>query len=252
MKCSSKLVGIVVGMAVAGTLTLPAVALAGGATIASAPTVVYGQDEFGNTATDSASTCPQLHEQDSWWLLPVTAGDRVTIDFEGPGAHKEQLWPIGTNDFNFSDSTPFQSIGTSGGKQEVVTRVPQTGVMPLEFLSLGDCGSTVAGPYDFTAYVAHQVVLSLQAHANRSKHFTVFTVGLHNPDGAVITSPSLRCHLQQLKRGSFMTVATSAPPCNLRVRWSRGQRHRSQTLRAQVYGSGYMTTKTRNIHVKGV
>ena len=134
----------------------------------------------------------------------------------------------------------------------MVTRVPRTGVMPLEFLSDGDCGSTVAGPYDFTAYVAHQVVVSLQAHATPGKHLTVFTVGLHNPDGAVITSPSLSCHLQQLKHGGFVTVATSAPPCNLRVRWSQRQRHRPQTLRAQVYGSGYMTTETRNIHVKGV
>jgi hypothetical protein len=78
--------GISILGAVAGTLVLvvPAFA-AGGATIASAPTVAYGQQEFGNTATDSTVAQDLCHgsDQTSWWLASVTAGDRLTIDFGG-------------------------------------------------------------------------------------------------------------------------------------------------------------------------
>jgi hypothetical protein len=62
------------------------------ANIASAPTVAYGVQEFGNTATDSTplqGLCPDI-ETDTWWLLPVLAGDAVTINFEGAGGGRPQ------------------------------------------------------------------------------------------------------------------------------------------------------------------
>lgn len=243
-----------VGLACALSLAVFSAAAQASGTIAGAPAVVFGQQEFGNTATDSQATCPALQEQDSWWLLPATAGDRVTIDYEGSGVRQERLFPIGTNDFNYPsrDENPFQGSDSGGGRLESVIDIPQTGVWPLEFDSWAACGSPVGGPYDFTAYVAHKVVVTLNSRSDRSKHQTTFSVDLHTPDGAAVTNHALTCVVQELAGGKFKTVGKSAPPCRLTVRWTARQRGKTQTMRAQVSGSGYLPASTRNIHPKAV
>lgn len=233
-----------------GLAAFPAGALASG-TIAGAPTVVFGQQEFGNTATDSETTCPALQEQDSWWLLPAQAGDRVTIDYEGSGVRQERLFRIGTNDFNYParDQSPFQQTDSGGGNAEAVITIPQTESWPLEFDSWSACNSPIGGPYDFTAYVAHKVIVSLSARRGRA-HQTVFTAKLSSPDGAALVSSALKCTFQELTGGRFVKVGTSAPPCHRTLRWSAKQRGRLQTLRVQVAGVGYLPVSSRNIHVR--
>lgn len=57
-------------------LTVAASAQAeGGAGIATAPTVAFGQQEFGTLSTPNAQ-CVYA----SWWLLPVVTGDTIQID----------------------------------------------------------------------------------------------------------------------------------------------------------------------------
>ena len=155
----------------------PSALAAGGNSIAAAPTVAYGQQEFGNTLTDN-NVHVDCHGW-SYWLLPVTAGDHLTIDFEGQGAQSEALYPVGTNDFNVTDTSPVQeaTLGENGHQQALYT-VKQTGVMPLVFYVSVERGCGEAnGPYDFTVSAEHALVLSLSAaRVNRHRHETTFGI----------------------------------------------------------------------------
>jgi hypothetical protein len=86
----------------------------GGGSIASAPTVAYGQLEFGNTATDLPANEFANGYCYSWWLVPAITGDKITIDWtsepDANGAYLTALWaylyPVGTTDFNFPNTNP--------------------------------------------------------------------------------------------------------------------------------------------------
>lgn len=242
---------------------LPATALAsGGADIASATTVAYGQQQFGNTATDSCVFPGSLGQPEvSWWLLPVTAGDKATIDLEttsldGPAALFAKLWPVGTTDFNVNTASPFQEVPTkANGKAEMVVPVmPRSGTMPLQFLANGDgCGAGTGGPYDFTARVEHRLVVSLSAAGvNRPLHRTRFLLGVHNPDGVPVSDPRLRYDVERLTGGRWFTIARHRPPFAFTWRWPRAQRGRRQSIRVQLHGPGYLTATSRAVRVSGV
>ena len=65
-----------------GALLLPSSAMAeGGTSIATAPVVTWGEQEFGNTAQGTHLFVP--HGFDQFWGLNVVAGDKLTIDWEG-------------------------------------------------------------------------------------------------------------------------------------------------------------------------
>jgi hypothetical protein len=178
-------------MACAGTATAQA---SGDAGIASAAVVTYGQQYFGNTATDSSA--PDCGTHYSWWLLPVVAGDEVDIDFEGTGVKYEETWPIGTTDFNVRSTEDLQQAPISNnGKQEAVVEITTSGNLPLAFLA-SDCDSSfIPGPYDFTATVLHGVKLGIPVLVAPAQAGTV-TVGVHNPDGLALSGPSLSITLQ--------------------------------------------------------
>jgi hypothetical protein len=231
---------------------------AGGATIAAAPTVAYSQQEFGNTATDSTSAQDLCNgaEQNSWWLLPVTAGDRITIDFQGAGAQYEALYPVGTSDFNVTSASSVEhaELGSNGAQEAVVT-VQQDGTMPLDF-STYDCtfgNFGVPGPYNFTVGVQHALVLSLAvASTNHHRHRTTFSLGVHNPDGVAISNPSLRVAVQRLASGKWVTVGAARPAGTIPVVWARALRGRWQSVRVEVSGPGYLSATSQPVRVKGV
>jgi hypothetical protein len=235
----------------------PALA-SGGSSIASAPTIVYGQQEFGNTAMDNCSALqePALSNQtaESWWLAHVTAGDRVTIDFEGTrsparSVYAAELWPVGTTDFTFpgvDDWTGPETMtlaGENGKAEMVVNSVPRSGMMPLVFADWYNCDGPNGGPYDFTAYVLHRLVLSMSARSNRRQHRTYFYVGAHNPDGVPVSN-GLHPAFQLFYGGKWHPVGTH-------VKWTGWDRGKWWRVRAQVSGSGYLTA-TKRIRVKGV
>lgn len=236
----------------------PAIA-AGGKDIASAPSVVYGQQEFGNTGVDDPGNgfCPLGSGNggdagQSWWLLAVTAGDKVTIDFAGaePGVPEVAVYPVGTNDFNVQ----LQNLGAPTGedsKAEYVFSAGRTGTMPLQFINCGDNNGT--GPYNFTAYVAHKLVASLAAAGSSHRnHQTRFTVGVHNPDGVVVHDPAIHATVQVLAHHKWVTQTTVPAPGTAVVKWSRAERGKTQSVRVQLTGSGYLTASSQTLRVKGV
>ena len=232
----------------------PAALASGGSSIGSAPTIAYGQQEFGNTATDSPFVD---FFSNSWWLLPVTAGDKITLDLQSelvncngcfspgptPDVSEEKIYPVGTNDFNVSSASPVSDHNPSdtGDLQDIIT-APSTGTMPLDFTAyVGN-----PGPYDFTAYVLHAIVLSEDYRPNRRLHRTTFSVAVHDPDGAVIINSGLR-----------MTVRVGNAPrpiaeaFTFSIKWNRNQRGKWQTVHFSVSGPSYQPAAT-SVRVKAL
>jgi hypothetical protein len=235
----------------AGCCLAPPALATGGDSIASAPTVAYGQQEFGNTLTDN-NVKADCHGW-SYWLLPVVAGDELTIDYEGQGAQSEALYPVGTNDFNVTDTETVQTSATgSNDHQQALYTVAQTGIMPLVFYVSQErgCGGP-NGPYDFWVYDEHKMVLDLTASSNRRHHTTTFTVAVHTPDGVAIAEAALDATLEMRVGDSWVRLATHAQPFTFSVRWSPRERNVLQTVRAVVSGSGYRTATT-STRVKAV
>lgn len=156
----------VVAMVVIGTaLFLPAAAMAeGGNSIATAPSVVYGQPEFGNTATGQELE-GQFCRYRSYWSLPVTAGDLVTVDWEGTPGTEIKLMPLGTTDYTLFQTEPAVSEGLpSNNKDQVTYNVPVSGAMPLYFRSCpisSDWGEGRPGPYSFIVTAQHGLSVNL-------------------------------------------------------------------------------------------
>jgi hypothetical protein len=236
-----------------GLLSTPDALGAGGNDIASAPAVAYGQQEFGNTATDNGKEGCRGYE--SWWSLAVLAGDRVTIDFEGPGAQYDIVWPPGTTDFNVNSTQYFQKAEVSdNGKQEATFTATQTGAMPLDFAT-DDCdfGSTgKPGPYDFTAYVKHSALLSLSRYSSIRRSGTL-TVAVHDPDGGAISDPGLAVTLQG-RRGSRWTNlgsgAANQGVATINYAMPQSFRHHKILLRAVASGPNYRSTSTKTQHAR--
>jgi hypothetical protein len=235
---------------------------AGGSSIASAPTVVYGQQEVGNTAADYGSqTRTGDLNGDSWWRLQATAGDRITIDWEG-NADELNVWPAGTTDYNIEansdDGVSSNFVSAYNGanlKMETVLTVPRDGSYPLEFLTdYPFCGCGVdPGPYDFTAYVQHALVIASTAtRSNRRQHRTSFWFSVANPDGAAITDPNLRFVDQIWNGRKWVNGPVSAAPFAFSVRWNQGARGRWQRVRIVVFGQGYISTASRTVRVPGI
>jgi hypothetical protein len=171
----------------------------GGKTVSAAPVVAYGAHETGNTANGGGGE----FDQDCWnqfdlnrnsfWQLPVTVGDQVTIDWGAVILDSTCLtvYPIGTNDFGLQSAQPERSTEQgSNGKQEMRFLAPATGNLVLDFAATGlysgctDC----AGPYEFTAYLQHSLQLSLSAPAALPTNGTVTAsvsqnTGAQVPDG---------------------------------------------------------------------
>ena len=104
--------------------------------------MVYGQQEFGNTATDNPNAaCVLGHGVEaewSYWLTPsLTAGDQLTVDFGGLANLYAYLYPVGTTDYNVSSTdwvANANAVDTQHG--EVRYSAPRDGVMPLEFSAM--------------------------------------------------------------------------------------------------------------------
>ena len=229
-----------------GFLLYAATAFAtGGATIAAAPAVTFGQQEFGNTATDSSSSqsiCHAAAEMDSWWLVPAIAGDQLTIDFAGSGVEYATVYPVGTTDYNVTDTSDVaQAEIGSNGAQQLVVKTDRDGTFPLDF-STTNCdfgGSATPGPYNFTAYVSHEIVLALTAVAHPRSHSTAFKAAVHNPDGLPLTNPVLRASFRQIAGHKTTSLATVAAPFAFVRKWPKRLRGAKQTIRVTVTGPGY-------------
>lgn len=196
----------------AAMLFLPASAQAeGGASIAAAPTVAYGQQEFGSTATGGYLTFGCGPGYRSFWALPVVAGDQVTIDWESTISTTEMVVaPVGTTDYNMAHSDNLTEQALAGNnKNSFQFTAPQTGTMPLWFRSCEDIGAT-PGPYAFTAADQHALATALTPatyiYPNSAIGGTVSLAdGSPTPDGMVFNLIA-KWHSQ----GDLKQVAASA------------------------------------------
>lgn len=168
----------------------------GGSNIASAPTITPGQQEFGNT-NEGQFPFNCAPDAASYWKLTLIVGDRATIDWETTNNYAERLYvlPIGTTDFsisNVSKDVASFSIGGNGKAQSILT-APASGVYPLVFDKECIGGG---GPYDFTVYINHALVLGTSQQTlrllKRWHHSAMPRKGslkltAHRADGAPIT-----------------------------------------------------------------
>ncbi len=159
------------------SIAAPGAMAEGGKTISAAPVVSYGVHESGDTSTGGegrfADDCEDQYELNlnSFWQLPVTVGDHVTIDWEAviPDSSCLTVFPIGTNDFGLQTAHPEESTEQgSNGKQEMKFTAPATGSLILDFAAtkLYSGCTDCAGPYGFTALLQHSLQIGLAAPAS--------------------------------------------------------------------------------------
>lgn len=252
------------GVAVAaGAVSLSAgsaIALADGAqTIAAATPVALGQLELGTTVTGSLTT-DGLDGYESYWALPVTNGDDVTINWQAPldvNANGPLLsaYEVGTNDATLADAAAIESdtLGANG-LDAVNFTADATGVMPLQFESNECCSESIPGPYQFTASVTHAVVLNMPSVSSLSAKGTM-SVGAVNPDGLALSDPTLAVSLQ-VQSGSqpWSTIGTapvSAGTAKIAYTVPGSLAGKTVKLQALAQGAAYQTqtSDTRTVSV---
>jgi hypothetical protein len=250
-----------ISLGIASLMVVPGTAAAsGGASIAAAPAVAYGQPEFGNTATDGGTNpgslsleqqCSQTGDN-GWWNLPVAAGDAVTIDWEAPAESYAMVFPVGTTDFNLVGSQAVTHEMVSGnGKAALWFRATVGGTMPL-VIGAGGCFTATTGPYSFTAYVKHKVHLFVP-HRRVLPLRGAVAVHVSTPEGHPISDPGLQVLVQIQGHGHWRGIgsATAAGgvanvPCTLPA----GFRGSHTLLRAIARGNEYEPASSATVRVQ--
>lgn len=232
----------------------------GGASIAAAPSIVPGQQEFGNTTNGPGySDGCQGDYHISWWILPAISGDNVVIDWEEPEEIRHvysglEVLAVGTTDFNWPKaSTVVVSSLNSNGKAEASFTATSSGNMPvLVTTSTADCASGTPGPYAFTVHVTHALNVALP-HVGVLRSKGTLAVRVHNPEGGAINDPSLQVELQIKGHGGWQTigvapVADSAALVHFKI--PSRLRHQRAALRAIVHGPEYKLTASSHVKVR--
>jgi len=222
----------------------------GGSSIAAGPQVVYGQQEFGNTASGPHLSDP--HGWDQFWSLSVVSGDKLTIDWESAPSSGTRLllYPVGTTDYTIDQNETLSHQGeNSEGKNELHYTVSATGLLPLIINTSGREGTT----YNFIAYVQHAVSVALPRFSTL-KHRKTVVAQAHTPEGGVITDPGLSVTLEAKGRqGSWKklgsaSVSNSAAAIPARV--PKSLWHQRVSVRVTATGAAYLTTRSRISHVQ--
>jgi hypothetical protein len=230
---------------------VPAMAPAEGSqTIASAPTVVFGQQEFGTTVGGAHLEKPSGLA--SFWSLPIIAGDQLTIDWEATlgsstGIH---LYPVGgVNDYTDQEAHTVAGQGQSdNGKNQLEYTAPTTGDMILAMVTNHASGAS----YNFIAYVRHAVALAMPRLGSVPHRKTV-VVAVHAPDGSEVSDPSLQVTLEAKVHGTWKTVGRASVKqsmAKIKVKFPPSSWRRSIFVRATAVGRSYIRAWTRAIQVK--
>jgi hypothetical protein len=216
----------------------------GSTTIAGAPTIVFGQQEFGTTVGG-----PHLEKPTglaSFWSLPVIAGDQLTIDWEATlgsstGIH---LYPVGgVNDYTDQEARTVAGQGQSdNGRNQLEYTAPTTGNMILAMVTNHSSGAS----YNFIADVKHALTLALP-RSGRIGHRPTIKVGVHNPEGGVIDNPALHVVLQARVDGRARAIGSSPvrhSVAKIHARLPRLFWGKTAALRAVASGPDYATTRS--------
>lgn len=230
-------------------LAAPYASAEGGQSIATAPTAIFGTQEFGSIKSHDEGGCK------SWWLLPAIAGDKLQIDWEVQSDPYVvlQLYLPGTNDFNWEQTSSAASGSVNGNdKAEFTYEAQRTGAMPLLFDDPGCHGSGVPGPYSFTAYVTHALNVFLPRVSTLHKT-GVIAIGVHNPEGGAVSGPGIEVELQMSVNGSWRTIgdaAVNGTIASVHYKVASHLRGRRVTVRAVAHGSGYSTTASSHLRLQ--
>jgi len=167
----------------------------GGPTIGGAPTIAYGQPNFGNltnVAPDS-NGC-----QREFWLLPVIAKDSVTITWSALYSDTAvSVYPVGTKDSSWPKAKAVADASSnSTGAGHVSFAAARTGDMVVMFVDQNPSASAACanpGPYNFSASVVHKMIMSLRGtrKVKGPVTHTTFALRIYNPDGVRIDPPGL-------------------------------------------------------------
>jgi hypothetical protein len=237
--------------------TLVAVAAAGPAnadgspTIAGAPIVSFGQQQFGNVASDpyDPSNC-NVRSRQSWWLLSVVAGDDLVIDWEAQSSSiAMSLFGVGVTDYTSEQTDPVAfEYPNANLHAEMSYSATASGSMPLEFATDNTCSDALrAGPYDFTATVTHAVRLALPVRS-QLRSGRVVKVAVHNPEGGAVNDPKLIVGLQ-IKLGKRWRTIGAAPvvdsTATVKAVFASKLRGRRVRVRARAHGPSYRTANSR-------
>jgi hypothetical protein len=231
----------------------------GGSSIAAAPSIVSGQQEFGNTAAHGATghdSCGEPTGYQSWWTLAVTAGDKVTVNWEAqlPVYTELVIYPIGTTDFNFPKTqTLLRQQLNSNGKNEAMLTAATSGDLPV-LVTTGavGCFAPTPGPYALTVYITHALNVALPWVGALHKTGTL-TVGVHNPEGGAVSDPALQVELQIDVHGSWDTIGVAVVANSAAVvHYKLPARFRRQrvSIRAVAHGPEYKSTDSSHLKVR--
>lgn len=224
----------------------------GGKSITSAPSVVYDQQQFGNTANGEPDGPCNLN---SWWRLAVTAGDEVTVDVEHENAFTYvRVFPVGTTDFTFRTEQPVFEKLWPAKQFEINLIAAQSGDMPLLFNANPSCVQSVdPGPYDFTAYVKHGVRLSVPHRAKLRRRATL-KVGARTPEGGTISDSSLTVTVQVKAPHRAWKIVGHAPvqdsAARVKLKIPRKYVGRKVKLRARATGANYLSVTSSAARVR--
>lgn len=134
----------------------------GGASVATAPSIVTGRQEFGSMRVGSNGESCEFDFR-SWWLLPVIGGDTIHIGWEAQkGDTRLRLYPPGTTDYNFPQTqTLAEGSLNLNLKAELSYQATNAGNIPILFRWPYSSCTGGGGPYSFTAYITHGLSASL-------------------------------------------------------------------------------------------
>lgn len=232
---------LVVALAWSALAVAPGVGAA--STIAGAPTVVFGQQEFGNTTSGNYFAHYEGGPAD-FWNLALRAGDHVTVDWEAAEkryAEEMAVFPVSTSDYSLGNATYLAHfVNGNNNKEQSEFSVGQAGNYPMMFLGSYNEGG---GPFAFTAFVHHVVVLGAPVIRGFAHGRTgTVSVAVRGPDGSPLTDGALAVTLHV--SGGGVRFARTATPVEGRVSYAlrlpRSAGHRIVRVSASAEGADYL------------
>jgi hypothetical protein len=203
---------VLCGLCLALAMLPTAASASGGSSIASAPTLAYGQVAAGGGL------------QQEFWHLQLYSGDKLTFLADlgsnpeyGTREYGFTLYSPSVSDYNLRDATASAEVAPSSGKNEFVLKSPFSGAGTLDICegvveSTRPCGQLgvdvvtlltgQADPYSFTATVTHATSLEVSAPtlAQSGSRVTI-RASVQSPAGTPEGSCLVQKHLVPLVGG---------------------------------------------------
>ena len=154
-----------------GLAAIPvSIAVEGGATIASAPTLTWGQPEQGIGGNNVAATQPWGAGGRTFWRLRVFAGDQITgtghvATLNGCGTNRIELYDPSVTDATLQTAKPFLRAGTifSGSCTSKTFTWAWSGIPFTGLATVWAAISSEAPTFMLTAHVRHRTTLKIAA-----------------------------------------------------------------------------------------